>query len=103
MPPFSRVEDSVWFSINVDVCAAFPSRRASRSSSKGLEEMILDRVVYVSAIASSFLHNHLTGAGSKKYIYILLFLNDRAISPGHVQVLKIIIIKRSLEYMCFIS
>ena len=48
--------DSECFPVNIGVCAAFPSIRASRNSSKGLEErkgqeeMFLDRVADESAI-----------------------------------------------------
>ena len=42
--------NSVHFPENIDVSAAFPSRRAFRNSSEGLEEMLLDGVAYKSVM-----------------------------------------------------
>ena len=52
---FLKQRDSNHFPVNIGVCAAFPSRRASRNSSIGLEEMLLDGVAIESAIAD-FVH-----------------------------------------------
>ena len=46
----SNRRDSGNFPVSIDVCAAFPCRRASRNCSNGVEEMLLDGVANVSAI-----------------------------------------------------
>ena len=52
---FSRAKGFTMFSNkHFDVSAVFPSRRVSRNSSKGLEEMLLDRVATESAIVIFF-------------------------------------------------
>ena len=41
---------SVCFAVGIGVCAVFLNTRASRNSSKGLKETLLDRVVNTPAI-----------------------------------------------------
>ena len=48
--PFSREKGSECFPVSIGVCAAFPSRGASRNSSKGVEETLIDRVASESAL-----------------------------------------------------
>ena len=55
------------FRENIGVCAAFPSRQASRNSSKGLDETVRDGVAIELAIGFHplfCLRNYLTGSNS---------------------------------------
>ena len=67
--------NSYCFLVCIAVFTAFPSRRASRNCSEGLEEMFLDRVAITSAIVDfSIFFSRGRLARSK------LFCNDRAIN-----------------------
>ena len=50
-PPLEQ-RDSECLPVSIGVCAAFPSRRASRNSSKSLKETLLDVVANESAIVN---------------------------------------------------
>ena len=64
--------------------------------------MLLDRVLYESAIIF-FLNFYLFACHLTGSKILLLFLNDRTISPGHVQVKIVLSMYRLFFNSCFFS